>query len=86
MESFMYYLKAQIRSSVKSYLRALRPSSMLCDKHIVFVFGWLNLGGAERQAILLTQMLRDNYGARVTVCGLGSAGGVVAFGEEHGIP
>jgi hypothetical protein len=59
---------------------------MLCDRHIVFVLGWLNLGGAERQAILLAEKLRNNYRARVTVCGLASAGDAVALCEEHGIP
>jgi glycosyltransferase involved in cell wall biosynthesis len=82
----MHYFKTQFQSSVKSCLRPLQPSSMLCDKHIVFVLGCLNLGGAERQAILLAQMLRDNYGARVTVCGLVSAGNAVALCEEHSIP
>jgi len=57
MESFMHWLKAQFRSSVNSCLRPLRPLPILRDKHIVFVLGCLNLGGAERQAILLAQML-----------------------------
>jgi hypothetical protein len=86
MESFMHWFKAQFRSSVNSCLRPLRPSPILRDKHIVFVLGCLNLGGAERQAILLAQKLCDNYGARVTVCGLAFVGNSVALCEERGIP
>lgn len=45
--------------------------TMLADKKIIFVLGNLELGGAERQALLLASYLHEQMGAKVMVLGLG---------------
>lgn len=42
----------------------------LLNKRILFVFSRLELGGAERQGLLLAQHLRDHCGAKLQVAGL----------------
>ncbi|WP_041974289.1 glycosyltransferase family 4 protein [Geobacter sp. OR-1] len=50
---------------------SLQPeSSILTGKKILFVFGNLELGGAERQGLLLASHLKDKVGAEVQVWGL----------------
>lgn len=42
----------------------------LSNKKILFVFSRLELGGAERQGLLLAQYLRDHCGAKLQIAGL----------------
>ena len=59
----------------------------LAGKRIVFVLGSLELGGAERQAILLARQLQGRGGAAVEVWGFEHPGGRAAqLCEAHGIP
>ncbi|BCS54871.1 glycosyltransferase [Geobacter sp. SVR] len=54
---------------------------------IIFVFGSLDLGGAERQGLLLAESLRNDYGAEVEVWGLkNSPGRLSELCEEKGLP
>lgn len=56
-------------------------------KRIIIMVADLLLGGSERQALLLSQYLSSEHGARVEFWGLGSAVGVVAQRcEQNGIP
>lgn len=45
---------------------------------ILFLFGSLEMGGAERQGLLLARYLKEHEAAEVQVWGLGAAGGAVA--------
>lgn len=58
----------------------------LAGKKILFVLGWLQLGGAERQAILLAKSLRNNFGAEVEVVGFYGHGDASKLCDEVGIP
>lgn len=54
---------------------------------IVVLFGSLEMGGAERQGLLLARYLHDTAGAEVAVWGLGAAHGPVAAQcDQWGIP
>lgn len=56
-------------------------------KRILFLFGSLEMGGAERQGLLLARYLQEQKGAAVKVWGLGAARGAVADQcERWGIP
>lgn len=58
----------------------------LQGRKLVFVFGNLELGGAERQGLLLADYLRKECGAQVHVVGLGSSPGRVSeLCDELGI-
>jgi glycosyltransferase involved in cell wall biosynthesis len=52
----------------------------------VLVLGTLNMGGAERQALLLARELQARHRARVAVVGLSRPGPVAAQCEAMGIP
>ena len=64
----------------------VEPAGTLAGKRIVMVLSDLELGGAERQAILLARYLKGETGAAVTVVGLANRGGRAAqICEQHGI-
>lgn len=65
-----------------------RPAiSRLSGKKVIFVFGNLELGGGERQGLLLAHRLRDCCGCQVQVWGLGEAPGKLSqLCEVSGIP
>ena len=58
---------------------------MLSGRRIVFVLGNLELGGAERQALLLARYLVEHEGAQVEVWGLHKSGPVAEICEQLGI-
>src|SRR5829696_3268667 len=58
---------------------------MLKDRRIVFVLGNLELGGAERQALLLARYLVEHERAQVEVWGLTKSGQVAEICQQHGI-
>lgn len=58
---------------------------MLSGRRIVFVLGNLELGGAERQALLLARYLKEHEQAHVEVWGLTKGGPVAEICEQHGI-
>jgi glycosyltransferase involved in cell wall biosynthesis len=60
---------------------------VLTDKKVLFLFGDLQMGGAERQGLLLARHLHQLQGALVQVWGLGGGSGPVAEQcEQWGIP
>jgi glycosyltransferase involved in cell wall biosynthesis len=62
-------------------------SSPLAGARIVFLFGSFDLGGAERQGLLLADYLRTRLGADVTVCALNPrAGRLSELCDDLGIP
>jgi glycosyltransferase involved in cell wall biosynthesis len=58
---------------------------MLKDRRIIFVLGNLELGGAERQALLLARYLAEREGAHVEVWGFTKSGPVAEICQQHGI-
>lgn len=50
----------------------------LQNKRVLILFGSLDMGGAERQGLILARYLKEREGAFVTVWGLGGGRGVVA--------
>jgi len=61
--------------------------AVLTDKKVLFLFGDLQMGGAERQGLLLARHLHQLQGAQVQVWGLGGGSGPVAEQcEQWGIP
>lgn len=58
----------------------------LAAKRIVVVLPSLDLGGSERQALLLARGLRDYEGANVSIWGKGPPGAVCAMCEDAGLP
>jgi glycosyltransferase involved in cell wall biosynthesis len=59
---------------------------MLQGRRIVFVLGNLELGGAERQALILARYLSEHEQAVVQVWGFNKTGPVAAMCEQHGLP
>lgn len=59
---------------------------MLSGRRIVFVLGNLELGGAERQALLLARYLVEQERAEVEVWGLTKTGPVAEIGQKLGMP
>lgn len=57
----------------------------LKGKRIIFVFGNLNLGGAERQGLILARHLSVREQAHVEVWGFNQAGPVSTMCEEYGL-
>ena len=55
-------------------------------QRIIFVLGNLELGGAERQALILARHLSRQEQAMVEVWGFNKSGPVAGICEEHGIP
>ena len=64
------------------------PGTELRGKRIIFVLGWLDLGGAERQALLLARHLVYAHGAHVQVWGFSGSGlgRAAEMCEEYRIP
>ncbi len=58
---------------------------MLAGKKLLFLLGNLELGGAERQALLLARHLQEQEGAKVEVWGIGERGRVSDICEASGI-
>jgi len=59
----------------------------LAGKRVLLVLGNLELGGSERQALLLARHLRNRCDAEVRVLGLvGGPGGAASACDEEGIP
>jgi glycosyltransferase involved in cell wall biosynthesis len=54
--------------------------------HVVILIGYLDLGGAERQALLLGEGLRLQFGWNAEVWGFEGEGIIPALCEERGIP
>jgi glycosyltransferase involved in cell wall biosynthesis len=59
---------------------------MLQGRRIVFVLGNLELGGAERQALILARYLAEHEQALVQVWGFNKSGPVAAMCDRHGLP
>jgi glycosyltransferase involved in cell wall biosynthesis len=59
--------------------------ALLRGQRIIIVLATLELGGAERQAILLARYLAGEQGAEVEVWGYGERGRASELCEEHGI-
>src|SRR5690242_11706394 len=59
---------------------------MLTGRRIVFVLGNLELGGAERQALILARYLRDHEQAIVEVWGFNKSGPVADICQQYGLP
>ncbi|MFC1497529.1 glycosyltransferase [Verrucomicrobiota bacterium] len=60
------------------------PESLV-GKRIILVIGGLEMGGTERQALLLAQFLQDNRGAEVELWGFSKPGLLSEFCDEQGI-
>ncbi len=58
----------------------------LAGKKILFLLGSLQLGGAERQVLLLARYLRATCGAEPHVWGFGEPGRMSMLCSEYGIP
>jgi glycosyltransferase involved in cell wall biosynthesis len=58
----------------------------LQHRRIIFVLGNLQLGGAERQALILARHLLERERASVEVWGFNQSGPVAAICEQSGIP
>ncbi|HSD46404.1 MAG TPA: glycosyltransferase family 4 protein [Pyrinomonadaceae bacterium] len=58
---------------------------MLKGRRIVFVLGNLELGGAERQALILARYLAEHEGAVVEVWGFNKTGPVAEICAQHGL-
>lgn len=61
-----------------------KPS--LAGKRIIILFGSLELGGAERQGLLLAKHLKEEQHAYVEVFGFNSPGKSASICEKEGIP
>lgn len=60
---------------------------MLHGLKVIFVFGNLELGGAERQGLILARFLKEEHKASVEIWGLSSeAGRLSRLCDEYGIP
>jgi glycosyltransferase involved in cell wall biosynthesis len=59
---------------------------MLKGRRIVFLLGNLELGGAERQALILARYLAGHEQAAVQVWGFNKTGPVAEICERHGLP
>ena len=59
---------------------------VLKDRRVIFVFGNLELGGAERQAFVLARHLVEQERGSVEVWGFNESGPVAEICERHGIP
>ena len=57
----------------------------LKGRRVIFVFGSLELGGAERQALILARHLVDHEQANVEFWGFNQSGPVAEICEQHGI-
>jgi glycosyltransferase involved in cell wall biosynthesis len=58
---------------------------MLNGRRIIFVLGNLELGGAERQALILAKYLTEHEQAQVEVWGFNKSGPVAQICDQHGL-
>ena len=58
----------------------------LYNRRIIFVLGNLELGGAERQALILAKYLSEHEQAQVEVWGFNKSGPVAEICGQHGLP
>jgi glycosyltransferase involved in cell wall biosynthesis len=58
----------------------------LFGKRIIIFLGSLELGGAERQALLLARHLKNEQGAHVQIWGFHTPGRLARLCEQYGIP
>ncbi|HEX5887572.1 MAG TPA: glycosyltransferase family 4 protein [Pyrinomonadaceae bacterium] len=58
---------------------------MLNSRRIIFVLGNLELGGAERQALILARYLSEHEEAHVEVWGFNKSGPVAEICDRHGL-
>jgi glycosyltransferase involved in cell wall biosynthesis len=58
----------------------------LKSRRVIFVLGNLELGGAERQALILAKYLSDHEQAAVEVWGFNRSGPVAEICKQHGLP
>jgi glycosyltransferase involved in cell wall biosynthesis len=65
--------------------RVARTASVLKGQRVIFVLGNLELGGAERQALILARHLAEHQQAVVEVWGFNKSGPVAQICEQHGI-
>lgn len=63
----------------------LKGQRILIGRSIIFLFGSLELGGAERQALMLAKYLSEHEQARVEVWGLNAYGPVASICEQYGL-
>jgi len=59
---------------------------MLKGRRIVFVLGNLQLGGAERQALILARYLTEHEQANVQIWGFNTTGPVAEICDQYGLP
>ncbi|HKV35565.1 MAG TPA: glycosyltransferase family 4 protein [Pyrinomonadaceae bacterium] len=59
---------------------------MLKSRRIIFVLGNLELGGAERQALILARYLSEHEEAQVEVWGFNKSGPVAEICKQHKLP
>jgi glycosyltransferase involved in cell wall biosynthesis len=59
---------------------------MISSRRIIFVLGNLELGGAERQALILARYLSEHEQAHVEVWGFNKSGPVAEICDQHGLP
>jgi glycosyltransferase involved in cell wall biosynthesis len=71
---------------IETAASASRRASLLKGCRIIFVLGNLELGGAERQALILARHLAANEQATVEVWGFNTTGPVAKICDQHGIP
>ena len=62
-----------------------KAAPVLQGRRIIFVFGSLELGGAERQALILARYLSEQEQARVEVWGFNHSGPVATICEQYGL-
>lgn len=55
-------------------------------KRVIILLDWLELGGAEQQAMILAEQIRDHHGVHIQVWGLHPPGRVAELCEEQSIP
>jgi glycosyltransferase involved in cell wall biosynthesis len=65
--------------------RVTKRASALKGQRVVFVLGNLELGGAERQALILARHLAEHEQAAVEVWGFNKSGPIAKICEQHGI-
>src|SRR5215212_6752140 len=65
--------------------RVTKTSSVLKGQRVIFILGNLELGGAERQAMILARHLAEHEQAVVEAWGFNKSGPVANICEQHGI-
>ena len=70
---------------IQTVPKVSEPASVLKGRRVIFVLGNLELGGAERQALILARHLLEHEQAEVEVWGFNKSGPVADICEEHGI-